>query len=94
MPQSIKETFFNHLESLGTKIYTSHEAEQMLSSIGFSNIRMVTKVAPGALLDIKQSQQYQNPIVKLIWKLYLRWLIKKTGDRFGFYLLNEAIKQT
>lgn len=90
--QSVRQVIFAHLESPGTKVYTTHETKRMLNDIGFNVNRMVTKLGPGDLLIITPSQKYQHPIFKLIWKLYPRWLIKKTGDRLGLYLLIDAVR--
>ncbi|MCA1602873.1 MAG: class I SAM-dependent methyltransferase, partial [Acidobacteria bacterium] len=90
--KTMKTAIFEKLESPGTKAYTGTEAEQLISSLGFGNLKLTTKLGPGDLLLIKPSAKYQTRLFKLIWQIYPRWLIRMLGDQFGLYLLIEAEK--
>lgn len=83
---------YNYLESPRTKAYNLKEAEKMISSCGFKEISLKTKLGPGDLLTIRPSKRYEGLIYKLIWKVYPRWLVRILGDQFGLGLLIEASK--
>lgn len=87
-----KEAIFNNVESPGTKAYTLLEAQEMLSRIGFYDIKLTTKLSHGDLLNIKPSKKYSSLLYRIIWKLYPRWLVKMIGDKYGLELLIEAKK--
>lgn len=89
---SIKNVLFSHLESPGTKAYTLQEAQQMLSGIGFTDVKVAAKLGPGDVLTIKPSKKYASPLFKVIWRLYPRWLVRLCGDRYGLNLLINAVK--
>lgn len=87
-----KRCVYEHLESPGTKAYTVAEANAMLANVGFTNVRIQTKLGPGDLLTIKPSRKYQGMVYRLIWALYPRWLVRLLGDRYGLYLIVIAEK--
>ena len=89
---TMKDVIFDHLESPGTKAYTTSEAKSFLSEIGFSSLKLQTKLGPGDLLAIKPSEKYQSNIYKIIWRVYPRFLVRLLGERFGLYLLITATK--
>lgn len=87
-----KDAIYHNLESSGTKAYTVKEANDLLSKAGFENVKLSPKLGPGDLLTVQPSKKYQNPIFKIIWKLYPRRLVKILGDKYGLSLLIEATK--
>ena len=89
---TMKDVIFSHLESPGTKAYTVREAARFLTEIGFSQIKLSTKLGPGDVLAIEPSQKYRSPFFRIIWAIYPRWLIRLAGDRFGLNLLIDAAK--
>ena len=89
---TMKEAVFHHLESPGTKVYTTEEARQMIGEIGFANIEAETRLGPGDLLTIKPSEKYSSRLFKIIWRAYPRWLVRLLGDRWGLSLLLTANK--
>ena len=88
----IRDVVFQHLESPGTKVFTVGEARQFLAEIGFSNIKLSTRLGPGDLLLIKPSKKYDSPFFKMIWQIYPRWLVRLMGERYGLSLLINANK--
>ena len=89
---SMKGIVYEHLESPGTKVYTLDETKEFLARIGFSGIKLSTKLGPGDLLTIKPSKKYDAAFFKVVWRVYPRWLIRLMGDRLGLALLIAASK--
>lgn len=89
---SQKEAIFASLESPGTKAYSVDEGKQLVVDAGFSDVRVWSLLSCGDLLSIKLSSRYQNPIYRLIHRLYPRPIIRLLGHRFGTNLLIEATK--
>lgn len=87
-----KDVIFDHLESPGTKAYTTSEAKSFLTGIGFLNVNLYTKLGPGDLLIIKPSEKYQSSIYRIVWRVYPRFLVRLLGERLGLYLLITATK--
>jgi ubiquinone/menaquinone biosynthesis C-methylase UbiE len=78
----------NHLESPGTNAYTQREARALVKQFQTVSIRPV--LGSGDLLLMRPSARYAN--IAWVWRLYPRWLIRRFGHRFGFYLLIEATR--
>ena len=89
---SARQAMFDHLESLGTKGYTTFEAQRFLSEIGFTEISLNTRLSAGDLLEIKPSQKISGLKAKCIWAIYPRWLVRMVGHKFGLNLLISASK--
>jgi ubiquinone/menaquinone biosynthesis C-methylase UbiE len=89
---SSRSAVASRLESPGTKIYSVSEAEAMLRSIGYTDVRGTTKLGPGDLLTVRPSARYQSRAMGLAWRAYPRPLIRLLGDRFGMNLMLEARK--
>ncbi len=83
---------FEHLESPGTKAYTTSQGADLVKAAGFEDVRVTTKLGPGDLLEIKPSARYQGALARIVWALYPRPLVRLLGDRFGLYLLIEGRK--
>jgi len=90
--RTMKDVVFHHLESPGTKAYTTREAESFLIELGFSKLTLYTKLGPGDLLAIKPSEKYQSSVYRMAWRVYPRFLVRLIGDRFGLYMLITATK--
>lgn len=88
----LKRAVFEHLESPGTKAYTTSEGSDLARVAGFEDVRIATKLGPGDLLAIKPSARYQGMFARVVWVLYPRPLVRLLGDRFGLYLLIEGRK--
>jgi ubiquinone/menaquinone biosynthesis C-methylase UbiE len=86
----LRRAVFEHLESPGTKAYTTSEGFDLAQTAGFENIRVETKLGPGDLLEIKPSARYRGALARIVWALYPRPLVRLLGDRFGAYLLIEG----
>jgi SAM-dependent methyltransferase len=86
--KSPRWAIFNHLESPGTKAYTTEEARRLFSAYRRVDIRTV--LGPGDLLLMPPSAKYQTWYFQVPWKLYPRRVIRRLGDRFGLGMLIEA----
>jgi hypothetical protein len=90
--RSLKEVISRHLESPGTKAYSSAEINKLLSDIGFGNIQLEVKLGPSDLLKIELSHKYKSPIYRIMKLVYPGWLVKSMGNHFGLLLLIKATK--
>jgi ubiquinone/menaquinone biosynthesis C-methylase UbiE len=90
--KSPRACVYDNLESPGTKSYSIHEAEKLVSEAGFSNVHAWTLLGPGDLLTIKPSKRYQSLLSRMAFAVYPRWIIRALGNRFGLYLLITADK--
>ena len=88
--RSPRWAIYHHLESPGTKSYTRDEAREMFGR--FSKVNVRTQLSHGDLLLMRPADKYRSWKYELIWKLYPRELIKRTGDTFGTALMIEAVK--
>lgn len=80
---------WHHNESPGTKAYTVREARELFSA--FSAVDIRTQRAGGDLLRLSPGKEARWTY-RMFSALYPRWLVRLTGDRFGFFLLIEAVK--
>jgi len=87
--RSVKRSLFEHLESPGTKAYTVEEARNLLAR-DFVDVCLSTRLNPGDLLLIRPSAKYDRPLLRLLIRIYPRWLVRRLGDCFGLNLLIEA----
>jgi len=80
------------LESPGTKVYSLRQARALLAAAGFPEADVRSNLAPGDLLTVQPSERYQGRIMRTLWRLYPRPVIRLIGDRFGTNLLMTATK--
>ena len=83
-----------HLESPGTKAYRVEEMKEMLFRAGFEDVRTRPALGPSDLLTIPLGSKYTSSIYGVAQALYPRWLVRRTGDRYGLLLTIEAKKTT
>ncbi len=88
--RSPRWAMYHHLESPGTKGYTKAEARAML--VGFREARVWTQLSHGDLLLMRPGEKYGGTLHRLLWRLYPRWLVRRTGNVFGTNLFIEAVK--
>lgn len=81
---------FHYLESPGTKVYTREEARRLFSD--YSKVKVWTQLAHGDQLLMRPGARYQSLPARILWRLYPRWLVRLTGNRFGLALMIEATK--
>jgi ubiquinone/menaquinone biosynthesis C-methylase UbiE len=88
--KSLRQSVFDHLESPGTKTYTTAEAQSLMR--GFRDIEMQLVFSPGDLLLHQPSVRFQSALYRLIWSLYPRALARKLGRNWGLFLLITGTK--
>jgi ubiquinone/menaquinone biosynthesis C-methylase UbiE len=88
--RSARWAIFHYLESPGTKAYTKREARELFD--GFQNVRVWTQLSHGDLLLMRPAQKYQGRLARVLWSLYPRWLVRRTGNALGTNLFIEARK--
>jgi SAM-dependent methyltransferase len=77
-----------HLESPGTHAYTRREAQRLVKD--FRAVSIHAALGSGDLLLMRPSVRYAN--IAWLWQFYPRRLIRRFGQRFGFFLLIEATR--
>ena len=87
---SPRSAVFQYLESPGTKVYTKSEAGKLFNA--YTRVKVWTQLGHADLLLMKPGAKYKSAAARLAWKLYPRWLIRLTGNRFGLPLMIEAVK--
>ena len=88
--RSARWAMYRYLESPGTKAYTKREARVLFS--GFREVRIWTQLSHGDLLLMRPTQKYSSWAHRAIWRLYPRWLVRRTGNVLGTNLFIEAVK--
>jgi ubiquinone/menaquinone biosynthesis C-methylase UbiE len=88
----VKELMARHLESPGTKAYTTTEVQRLLNKIGFENVFSEVRLGPSDLLRIELGRKYRSVFYRIVQSLYPSWLVKLFGDRYGLLLLVKATK--
>jgi len=90
---SPRRAVFEHLESPGTKCFSTVEVREMLRRNGFRDIAIELRLGPGDLLTIRPSERYRSPFHRLLWRIYPRPLLRLLGNGFGLIMLIEAKKR-
>ena len=88
--RSPRWAIYHHLESPGTKAYTKKEARELFA--GFRNVRVWTQLSHGDLLLMRPADKYNTALHRAVWRLYPRWLVRRTGNMLGTNLFIEAAK--
>jgi SAM-dependent methyltransferase len=82
---------YHYLESPGTHAYTVRETRELFSMFSHADVR--TQLGHGDLLLMRPGDKYnRNPLYRVLWKLWPRWLIRRLGNRFGMAVIIEAVK--
>ena len=89
--KSPRWAIYQYLESPGTNSYTVKETRALFAQ--FTHIGVRTQLGHGDLLLMRPGEKYQgNPVYRLLWSLWPRWLIRRLGNRFGMAVIIEAVK--
>ncbi len=88
--KSLRRSVYDHLESPGTKTFTTYEARQLMS--GFAEIDLRHEFSPGDLLLNDPSPRFRGALYRMIWRMYPRVIVRVLGHRFGLFLLISARK--
>lgn len=88
----IKELIGRHLESPGTKAYSSTEMHRLLREIGFQKILSELKLGPSDLLKMKLGKKYRSIFYRIAQILYPSRLVSLLGRHYGLLMLIKATK--
>lgn len=88
--RSPRWAIYHYLESPGTKAYSKREARALFDQ--FRHVRVTTQLSHGDLLLMRPSDRYASGLHRMMWRLYPRWLVRRTGNVFGTNLFIEAVK--
>ena len=88
--QSLGDIYANHLESPGTKAYSTQEASVMLGR--FALVSIQTQLSFGDLLEGAVGQRHSGILLTLAKNLWPRWLLKRACKKHGLALFIEARK--
>jgi len=81
---------FHHCESPGTKAYSVRAALKLFKE--FSHAQARCQLTAGDLLLARPQKPYKKWYYPIAWALYPRWLIRFSGNLFGYYILIDATK--
>ena len=88
--RSLREIYDQHLESPGTKAFTSSEARSLCS--GFSRVDVAVQLNHGDLLEGSVGQRHAGAMLRVAKALWPRPILRRLCDRLGLYLLITARK--
>lgn len=87
---SLSEVYARFLESPGTKAYTRAQARRLFRE--FKSVQIETVLTHGDLLESAAGQRHRGKWLSLARALWPRWLLRRTGVRFGLFMLITAVK--
>jgi len=90
--RSMADIYAEHLESPGTKAYTTAQAVRMLRDAGFGEASARVQLSHGDLLQGNVGARHPGALLAVAKRLWPRWLLQRAAGRFGLYLLLEARK--
>ncbi len=88
--RSLRDIYFNHLESPGTKAYSVNEARKMCSQ--FDDLDIKVQLNFGDLLEGAVGQRHRSILLSIAKKLWPRRLLRTLFKNHGLMLLIEARK--
>jgi len=88
--RTLKEIYFNHLESPGTKAYSKEEAREMFHQFKKVDVKVMLNL--GDLLEGAVGQRHPGVLLSMAKLLWPRWLIRVIFKNHGLMLLIEAYK--
>jgi ubiquinone/menaquinone biosynthesis C-methylase UbiE len=87
---SLSKIYDQFNESPGTKAYTISETRQLFSA--FCDVETKIQLSHGDLLMGEVGQRHQGILLNVAKAVWPRWLIKKCFNRFGTFIMVEAVK--
>lgn len=88
--ESLKAIYAQHLESPGTKAYTTTEARELFSE--FEEIQTHVELTHGDLLSSGAGQRHNGRLLSVAKAMWPRWLLRRLCSKNGLFLLIEAKK--
>jgi hypothetical protein len=87
---SLRNVYSRHLESPGTKAYSTREARELVSQ--FRDVRIEVVLSHGDLLESMAGQRHQGILLSLARRIWPRALIRRVFPGLGLFMLIEARK--
>ena len=88
--RSLRDIYYNHVESPGTKAYSREEAQAMFSD--FAAIGISIQLNHGDLLMGAVGQRHHGTALSIAKAIWPRWIIRSFFSGCGLYLLISARK--
>ena len=88
--RSVRWAMAHHLESPGTKAYTVREARSLFAA--FSSVRCRTQLSTVTCCSCDRARSTDRASTGCSRRIYPRWLVRMTGNRFGLALVIDAVK--
>lgn len=82
--------YAEQLESPGTQAYSLGEARELFAD--FSSVSVRLELSPGDLLAGAAGQRHDGWPLRVMRRVWPRWLIRRLFRRFGLFLLIEAVR--
>jgi SAM-dependent methyltransferase len=87
---SLRTVYSRHLESPGTKAYSTREARELVSQ--FRDVRIEVVLSHGDLLESMAGQRHRGILLSLARRIWPRALIRRVFPGLGLFMLIEARK--
>ncbi|QOG17180.1 class I SAM-dependent methyltransferase [Bradyrhizobium sp. SEMIA] len=84
--------YAKHLESPGTKAYSTREAAAMVEACGLRVAKMEVQLSPGDLLSGATGQRHRGRLLSIARRLWPRRILRSVARPLGLYLMIEAIR--
>lgn len=88
--RSLSDIYSHHLESPGTKAYTTNEARKLFER--FSEMKISTVLTHGDLLDSDVGQRHRGRLLTIAKRLWPRRFLRLVLPGHGLFMLIEAQK--
>jgi ubiquinone/menaquinone biosynthesis C-methylase UbiE len=88
--RKMADIYAQHLESPGTKAYSTREAVAMLRQAGFQEATARVQLSHGDLLLGNVGARHSGRLLQAAKLLWPRWLLRRIAQPFGLYLLLYA----
>ncbi|QQO36583.1 class I SAM-dependent methyltransferase [Bradyrhizobium diazoefficiens] len=89
---SLASIYANHLESPGTKAYSTREATAIVEASGLRAVKMEVELSPGDLLSGATGQRHRGRLLSIARRLWPRSLLLGVARQLGLYLMIEAVR--
>ena len=88
--RSLRDIYYHHLESPGTKAYSIGEARQMFAR--FSEVKIRVQLSFGDLLEGGAGQRHRGVLLSVARSLWPRKIVRRLFKKHGLLLCIEARK--
>ena len=90
--RNINDIYFHHLESPGTKAFTTQTTRRMLTDAGFRDVTVRVQLSHGDLLQGNVGSRHGGALLSVATALWPRMILRRLFPHLGLYLLIDAVK--